>query len=179
MEKKIPTINIPDGADVDKYIVGNFDTRTWQPVIKQMLPADNPEMVNDVTPKILLDSIIGARIEEIYKLIAEEIEKSGFSANVPSGLVITGGGAHTIGMIEMGRKVVGLPIRVGYPTGVSGLVDEVLDPQYATNVGLILSGGKNIIDHESSMLKFNKIFKDLSIGSSVSKLKDLMKQFIP
>ena len=138
-----------------------------------------PEVVNDITPKLLLDSIIGARIEEIYKLIAEEIEKSGFSANVPSGIVITGGGAHTIGMIEMGRKVVGLPIRIGYPTGVSGLVDEVLDPQYATNVGLILSGGKNIIDHESSMIKFNKIFKDISIGSSISKLKDLMKQFIP
>ena len=138
-----------------------------------------PETVSDITPKLLLDSIIGARIEEIYKLIAEEIEKSGFSSNVPSGLVITGGGAHTIGMVEMGRKVVGLPIRIGFPTGVSGLGDEVLDPQYATNVGLILSGGKNIIDHESSMKKFNQIFKDISIGGSVSKIKDLLKQFIP
>lgn len=171
-----------------------FLTKEFQDYAKKDLPIQNakkkhdvidfsslhlPESVSDVTPKLLLDGIIGARIEEIYKLIGEELEKSGFAANIPSGLVITGGGAHTIGMIEMGRKVLGLPIRVGYPSGVSGLVDEVLDPQYATTVGLILSGGKNIIDHESSMLKFNKIFKDISLGGSVSKVKELIKQFIP
>ena len=171
-----------------------FLTKEFQDYAKKDLPIQNakkkhdvidfsslhlPESVSDVTPKLLLDGIIGARIEEIYKLIGEELEKSGFAANIPSGLVITGGGAHTVGMIEMGRKVLGLPIRVGYPSGVSGLVDEVLDPQYATTVGLILSGGKNIIDHESSMLKFNKIFKDISLGGSVSKVKELIKQFIP
>lgn len=171
-----------------------FLTKEFQDYSKKDLPIQNakkkhdvidfsslnlPESVNDVTPKLLLDGIIGARIEEIYKLIGEELEKSGFASNIPSGLVITGGGAHTVGMIEMGRKVLGLPIRVGYPSGVSGLVDEVLDPQYATTVGLILSGGKNIIDHESSMLKFNKIFKDISLGGSVSKVKELIKQFIP
>lgn len=171
-----------------------FLTKEFQDYAKKDLPIQNakkkhdmidfsslnlPESVNDVTPKLLLDGIIGARIEEIYKLIGEELEKSGFASNIPSGLVITGGGAHTVGMIEMGRKVLGLPIRVGYPSGVSGLVDEVLDPQYATTVGLILSGGKNIIDHESSMLKFNKIFKDISLGGSVSKVKELIKQFIP
>lgn len=138
-----------------------------------------PEQVTDVTAKMLVDSIIGARLEEIYKLIGEEIEKSGFAESVPSGLVITGGGAHTIGMVETGRKVLGLPIRVGYPSKVSGLLDEILDPQYSSTVGLILCGGKNIIDLESGLMKFNKIFKDFSLGSSVTKIKDLIKQFIP
>ncbi|OGK18044.1 cell division protein FtsA [Candidatus Roizmanbacteria bacterium RIFCSPLOWO2_12_FULL_40_12] len=138
-----------------------------------------PEDVSDVSPKTLIDNIIGARLEEIYRLIGEEIEKSGFGQNIPSGLVVTGGGAHTIGMIETGRKVIGLPIRLGIPTKVIGLLDEVLEPEYASTVGLILWGRKNIIGYESGIKKFNKIFKDFSIESSIGKVKNLVKQFIP
>lgn len=138
-----------------------------------------PENISDISLKTIIDEIIGSRVEEIYKLIGEEIEKSGFSDNVPSGLVITGGGALTVGMIEMGRKIVGLPIRVGIPSKVTGLLDEVLDPQYAAIVGLILSDEKNIIELESGMKKFNKILKDFSFGGSITKVKDLIKQFIP
>lgn len=138
-----------------------------------------PEDVSDVSPKTLIDNIIGARLEEIYRLIGEEVEKSGFSQNIPSGLVIAGGGAHTVGIVEVGRKVVGLPIRVGIPTRIVGLLDEILDPQYASTVGLILWGRKNIIEYESGLKKFNKIFKEFSIDSSFSKVKNLIKQFIP
>lgn len=138
-----------------------------------------PEDVSDISPKTLIDNIIGARLEEIYRLIGEEIEKSGFSQSIPSGLVVTGGGAHTVGMVEVGRKVVGLPIRIGVPNKVIGLLDEVLDPQYASTVGLILWGRKNIIDYESGIKKFNKIFKDFSFDNSIGKVKNLIKQFIP
>ncbi len=138
-----------------------------------------PEDVSDVSPKTLIDNIIGSRLEEIYRLIGEEIEKSGFSQGIPSGLVVTGGGAHTVGMVEVGRKVIGMPIRLGIPTRVVGLLDEILDPQYASTVGLILWGRKNIIEYESGLKKFNKIFKEFSIDSSFSKVKNLIKQFIP
>ena len=137
------------------------------------------EGLSDVSVKNLVDGIIKPRLEEIYKLIFEEIEKSGFGNNIPSGLVITGGGALTVGILETGKRVVGLPIRLGTPTGVAGLVDEILDPQYATTVGLILYGEKNIIDEEYRFKNFNRIFKDLSFGGSVDKVKDFFKQFIP
>lgn len=137
------------------------------------------EGLSDVSVKNLVDGIIKPRLEEIYKLIFEEIEKSGFGNNIPSGLVVTGGGALTVGILETGKRVVGLPIRLGTPTGVSGLVDEILDPQYATTVGLILYGEKNIIDEDYRFKNFNRIFKDLSFGGSVSKVKDFFKQFIP
>ncbi|MBI2051273.1 cell division protein FtsA [Candidatus Roizmanbacteria bacterium] len=138
-----------------------------------------PEHLDDVSMQTLIDGIIGSRIEEIYKLIGEEIEKSGFAQSAPSGLVITGGGALTAGISELGRKIIGMPIRVGTPDRVIGLLDEVLDPQYASTVGLILYGRKNIIEYESGLKKFNKIFKDFSVGSSFEKVKNLIKQFIP
>ncbi len=138
-----------------------------------------PESLNDVSVKTVVDGIIGARLEEMYKLIAEEIEKSGFGQSVPSGLVVTGGGALTVGIVETGRKVVGLPLRVGTPSNVTGLLDEIIDPQYATTVGLILQGRKNIINQETGVKKFSKIVKDFSLGNSFNKIKDMIKQFIP
>jgi len=57
-----------------------------------------PENISESSSRTLIDGIIGARVEEIYKMIGEEIEKSGFINNIPSGLVITGGGALTVGI---------------------------------------------------------------------------------
>lgn len=138
-----------------------------------------PENITEVSLKTLVDGIIAPRLEEIFKLIFEEIEKSGFGQSIPSGLVITGGGALTVGMLETGKRVIGLPIRLGIPEKVAGLVDEILDPQYATTIGLILYGRKNIMVGETGFKNFNKILKDFSLGGSVGKLRDFFKQFIP
>lgn len=137
------------------------------------------ENIEDISMKTLVDGIIGARLEELYRLLGEEIEKSTYFQSVPSGLVITGGGALTSGILDVGKKVIGLPIRIGIPHKVTGLVDEILDPQYATTVGLILRGRKNIIGQETGLQRFNKIFKDLSLGGSLKRVKELIKQFIP
>ncbi len=140
---------------------------------------DIPESLNDVSIKTILDGVIAPRIEEIYTHIGTEIEKSGFAKQIPSGLVITGGGAHTVGMIEMGRKTIGLPIRIGRPERATGLVDEILDPQFATTIGLIFYGRKNTMEEHAAPKDFNKILKDFSVESTVSKVKSIFKQFIP
>lgn len=138
-----------------------------------------PENVSDVSLKTLVDGIIAPRLEEIFKLIFEEIEKSGYGNAIPSGLVVTGGGALTVGLIEMGRKVIGLPMRLGRPAGVTGLIDELINPQYATTVGLILCGRQNIMRGDIKSKDFNKMIKDFSIGNPLGKLQELIKQFIP
>ena len=138
-----------------------------------------PENLNTVSYKILVDTIMSPRLEEIYKLIFEEIEKSGFGENIPSGLVITGGGAETVNMVDIGKKVLGLSIRVGVPEKVTGLVDEILSAPYASTVGLILYGKKNTITEKSGFKNFNRILKDFSLDNSFSKVKNFFKQFIP
>ncbi|MBA3551231.1 cell division protein FtsA, partial [Patescibacteria group bacterium] len=94
-----------------------------------------PETLQNIAMKDVVEGIIGPRVEEIYNLVGEEIEKSGYLKQIPSGLVITGGGSLTIGMVDLGRKVLRLPIRVGTPERATGLVDEIMDPQYATTIG--------------------------------------------
>lgn len=138
------------------------------------------ENLTEVSLKTLVDGIISPRLEEIFKLIFEEIEKSGFAQQVPSGLVITGGGALTVGMSETGKRVIGLPIRIGVPEKISGLIDEVNDPQYSTNIGLLQYGLKiQENGDESSFKNFGKIFKDIKIKDSMNSIKNFFKQFLP
>ena len=140
---------------------------------------DLPENLTEVSLKTLVDGIVAPRLEEIFKLIFEEIEKSGFGQQIPSGLVITGGGALTIGMLETGKRVVGLPIRIGFPEKISGLVDEILDPQYSTTVGLLLYGKNSSFIDQDNFKNFGKILKDFKLGNSIGNLKNFFKQFIP
>ncbi len=137
---------------------------------------------NDISVKRLVDGIIQPRVEEIFSLIGEEIEKSGFSENIPSGIIITGGGALTASATETGKKVLGLPIRIGSPSGVTGLVEEILNPCFSTTVGLILYGKENImseIERGKGGKDFNKIFRELNMNNTIFKLKEFVKQFVP
>ncbi len=138
-----------------------------------------PENVNEVSYKTIFDGIIVSRLEEIFKLIFEEVEKSNLNTAIPSGLVITGGGALTVGILETGRKVLGLPLRVGNPEGVGGLIDEIMNPQSATIVGLLLYSLKNSLKSEENWKNFNTVLKDFSVGNYVGKVKSFFKQFIP
>lgn len=139
------------------------------------------ENISEVSLKTLVDGIIAPRLEEIFKLIFEEIEKSNFGQQVPSGLVITGGGALTVGMLETGKRVVGLPIRLGLPDKVTGLVDETVDPQYSSTTGLLLYGLSNMITNSDGegFKNFGKVIRDFKFGGSFGKVKDFFKQFIP
>ncbi|MBI4004812.1 cell division protein FtsA, partial [Candidatus Roizmanbacteria bacterium] len=66
-----------------------------------------PEDISSVSLKSVIEGIMMPRVEEIYTFIREEIKKTGFFDAIPSGIVITGGGSLTIGMVEVGRKTVG------------------------------------------------------------------------
>lgn len=91
----------------------------------------------DVSRKRLCE-IVDARLREIFGLIGKEIEASGLNGFLPAGIVLSGGAAELAGIEELGRETTGLPVRIGHPTRLSGLVDTLNSPAYATSVGLVL-----------------------------------------
>ena len=90
----------------------------------------------------ILCEIIEPRLEEIFELVQKEIVKSGFDGSLASGVVATGGSMLLPGAVEMAERAFGLPVRLGVPTEVGGLVDVIADPIYATGAGLVLHGMK-------------------------------------
>ncbi len=85
-----------------------------------------------------LCEVVRARLEEVLKLIALELPGAEYVREVPAGLVLTGGSSNLLGIETLGQEVLGLPVRVGVPTGVYGITDILPDPAYATSVGLLL-----------------------------------------
>ncbi len=140
-----------------------------------------PEGLTKISRKTVVEGIIRPRLEEIFAYVLKQIEKSGFITAVPSGLVVVGGGALTVGVLESARRSVGLPARLGTPQNVTGLVDEVLFPQYATVVGLLLySNNEQVQDGQKiSMKSFDKMLKNMSFQGSVKKIQDMVKSFMP
>jgi len=88
----------------------------------------------------ILSEILEPRVEEIFTLIDQEIERTGLKELLASGVVITGGSALLPGIAEIADQVFQLPTRIGYPQRISGLVDVVNGPMFATAVGLVLYG---------------------------------------
>lgn len=93
-------------------------------------------------PRQILGEILEPRMEEIFTLVQREIYRAGMENNINSGIVITGGTALLDGIIDVAESIFNLPTRLGRPSGISGLVDVVNNPMYATGVGLVLYGAR-------------------------------------
>ncbi|MGD9342792.1 MAG: cell division protein FtsA [Desulfuromonadales bacterium] len=92
----------------------------------------------------LLAEILEPRVEEIFTLVNREIVKSGFEDLIASGVVLTGGSAILPGMPELAEQIFDLPVRRGKPADIGGLTDVVNSPIYATGVGLVKYGSRNL-----------------------------------
>jgi cell division protein FtsA len=98
----------------------------------------NPQTI----PRQLLGEIIEPRLEEIFELVHREISRSGYGEMLASGMVLTGGSSLLPGIVEMAEQTFHMPLRLGVPMHVGGLIDVISSPVYATGVGLVLYGFK-------------------------------------
>jgi cell division protein FtsA len=139
-----------------------------------------PEEIRKASQKTLVDGIIRPRLNEICAMIGQEIKKSGFGGQTPAGIVLTGGGSLTVGIRESARRMLAMPVRIGMPVNVKGIIDEVQHPGFATVVGLIVYGTKNGSSKQGGGFSFSLPGNsNLGFGKIVKKFVALIKTFIP
>jgi cell division protein FtsA len=97
-------------------------------------------------------------MEEIFSLINQEIRMTGYENLVTSGIVLTGGASMLEGTVELAERVFDLPVRIGTPHGVSGLVDVVNSPLYSTGVGLVTYGMMHKLEGKKTKFAGGNIF---------------------
>jgi cell division protein FtsA len=102
-----------------------------------------------VLSRQILCEIIEPRVEEIFQLVKEEIQNTGYEELLASGVVVTGGTALLEDITAIGEEVLGLPVRLGVPRAIGGLVDVVRSPMHATGVGLVVHGAKQLRDEDA------------------------------
>ena len=128
-----------------------------------------------VLSRKLLAEIIEPRVEEIFSLIHQEVAKSGYMDALTGGVVITGGATLLEGMPELAEFIFEMPVKRGYPQNIGGLKDVVNSPKFATAVGLLKYGARNI--QKSKFPIREKNIYDKVRGSMRSWIKDLVLRF--
>lgn len=147
-----------------------------------------PEEVNKVSRKTLVDGIVKPRLVEIFTFVGLEVQKSGLTGLTPSGVVVTGGGALTTGILEACRSRLAMPCRVGIPfdsqstVRFTGLTDEMTGPSNSTAVGLVVFGLKDDRPTPRSLPNlpsFAKMTGKFPVGNLLGRASKLLKSFLP
>ena len=123
-----------------------------------------------VFSKKMLVEIIEARIGEILDLVNKDLKKISRQGLLPAGVVLTGGGVKLSKIVELTKKELKLPVRIGIPKGVTGIEK---DTSLATVCGLVLRGAEP---------DDNGHFPDIGTGAIkrfITWIKKTLKTFVP
>jgi cell division protein FtsA len=140
-----------------------------------------PEELKAVSYKTLHEGIIRYRLNEMFGMVAGAIKESGFGGLTPSGVVLCGGGSLTLGVIESAKRILSMPVKIGSPIGISGLVDDIDNPAFASSVGLLRYAQKQAEDESngrssfiSSLPSFDKLPSKGIVNKAVQWIKSLL-----
>ena len=128
-------------------------------------------------PQQLVAEIVEARLEEIFDMVTRELKQIDRDGKLPAGIVLTGGGAALPGMTEFAKHYLRLPVSIGVPSETDTIIDQVVDPSFATVVGLSLWGSN--FSGSFSDFSITRPFKGLLESDNVVKLKKWFKTIMP
>ena len=111
-----------------------------------------------------LANVIEPRYDELFTLIQAELQRSGFEDLVAAGIVLTGGTSKMEGVVELAEEIFHSPVRMGSPHSVEGFSEIINNPVYATSVGLLLYGQKQMQEDH-----LNYIHRDKNILNRISR----------
>jgi cell division protein FtsA len=126
--------------------------------------------------------IIEARTEEILQLVNEELRAIGRAELLPAGIILTGGGAKLMGIVELAKDIVRLPVQIGHPQPLGGILDRVDDPEFATAVGLVRWSHENTLPVSNAFSgNGTAVFGWISenMQGIARKVKALFEKFLP
>jgi cell division protein FtsA len=89
-------------------------------------------------PLYKVAEILQPRAEEILEMAEESMRGAGVLDAMSAGVVLTGGSAKLAGLDRLAEAKLEMPARIGTPQGLTGLIETVSDPAYATTVGLAI-----------------------------------------
>jgi len=168
-----------DGAEKLKISLSKTETEEEKDDIDLSELGINEE-TKTVSRKTIVEGIIKPRLNEIFMMVSEEIAKNGFAGLTPSGVVLTGGGSLTVGAIETCRRCLSLPVRIGVPENVRGLVDDILDPAYSSAIGLLFYSLKERFYSKTiNSSGFGKVAGKIPIKGTIGKITSFVKSFLP
>jgi cell division protein FtsA len=87
-----------------------------------------------------LQRIMTLRLEEIFQIIASDLEQAGFSDYLGAGVFLCGGCARAPHIARLAEPVLQLPVSLGQTNSISGLKSALDQPEFVTAIGLAKFG---------------------------------------
>ena len=135
---------------------------------------------NNVSLEIV-HSVIFARVEEALMILAKSLEKSALKEQIGAGIILTGGMTKLKGIRELAQSIFpAMPVRIGKPSDIDGLFDELKDPAYSTVIGLLLYKAGEHTQYEinfqqellHSKIGYEDNLGDIKLGNTVKEVKE-------
>ena len=111
---------IPEGNEVEVSSVGDRPSR--------------------MIPQRVLGEILEPRSRELMELLRDHLRQAGVDELLGAGMVFTGGGARLTGLLDVAEDLLRRPVRMGYPVPIAKLPSHLLEPEFATAIGMVLYG---------------------------------------
>lgn len=120
---------------------------------------ENTLMDNRTISRRALDTVVNARLLELFTMVRETLEEQDLLHRLHAGVVLTGGGAQMRDVEALAEEVLGTTVRLGKPLYVDGLDDAPFPPAFAAVAGALLYAHRNY--EEKSLLDgiFGRFFK--------------------
>lgn len=105
--------------------------------------------------------ILGARTDELLSAVKHEMDTGNLAAQMPAGIVLTGGGSLLHGLAPRAGELLGIPVRLGKPHTGTAFKEELSHPLYATGYGLLVHALKEearLVKHDGSSPLISRVF---------------------
>lgn len=122
----------------------------------------------------LLANVISARVSEIFNMLAKDLKRRRMDVLINGGVVITGGCCALEGIESIAEKSFGKPVRIGCPSGMSGIQDAFQKPSYATGIGLLYYAAKQ---HRENKKRETGTQISVSVKKGLQRFKDFVKTY--
>ena len=111
---------IPEGNEIEVPSVGDRPSRLLQ--------------------QRMLGEILEPRARELMEFLRDHLRQAGIYDLLGAGLVFTGGGSRLNSLLEVADDILRRPVRLGYPVPIAKLPSNLLEPEFATAIGMVLYG---------------------------------------
>lgn len=169
-------IGLRTSIDVAEEIKKQYGTALTDAIknSETIVVEDGEDNEHEVVSRKEVANIISARLEEIFSFVDRELKNVGRSGLLPAGIIFTGGGSRLPGVVELAKKRLRLPARIGKPKQFAGLTEQTSDPAFAVVLGLVLLA----IEQERSAPRRSRV-RLLDVRATVSKMRGWLRTFLP
>ena len=145
----------PTQAEDIKQRYGCAVSSLTQAAEMMMVPGMGGRPERELSRQSLAD-VLEKRYVEIFSMAQQKLSLSGFESLIPAGVVLTGGASKVEGAIELAEEVFHAPVRLGSPNTIGGFTEVIHNPVYATSIGLLLYGHKQMQEDHMNYIHRDK-----------------------